>query len=257
MMDHLLPAGLDSALSRLARVPELLVALDFDGTLAPIVDLPGEARALPQARTAILRLLDTPGTRVAVVSGRALDSLDAVAELPETVDLVGSHGVEFRLGGSRTIVLLTDAERELLDRLHAAVSEVTFGIEGVWLESKPAGFAMHTRLANEASGSVAIREALKRSAEVPGATVRHGAKVLEFSVRSATKGDAINRLRQHAAGAPALFAGDDVTDEDVFAVLGPADVGLKVGPGSTLAAFRVPSPADVARALEVLADLRG
>jgi trehalose 6-phosphate phosphatase len=252
-----LPAGLEAALARLARVPELLVALDFDGTLAPIVDLPGEARALPRARAAILRLLDAPGTRVAVVSGRALDSLDAVAGLPETVDLVGSHGVEFRLGGSRTTVLLTQAESELLDRLHGVIGQVTFGIEGVWLESKPAGFAMHTRLASEAAGTFAVREALKRSAQVPGVTVRHGAQVLEFSVRSATKGDAIDRLRQHTAGAPALFAGDDVTDEDVFAVLGPEDVGLKVGPGPTLAAFRVQAPADVARALEVLADLRG
>src|SRR5690606_14197006 len=79
-----LPGSLDGALRELARVLLLLVALDFDGTLAPEVDSPEQARALPEAREAVLALMRLPNTRVALVSGRALKSLIAVAALPDT-----------------------------------------------------------------------------------------------------------------------------------------------------------------------------
>src|SRR5690606_5213008 len=75
-----LPGPLVAALDELSRVPRLLVALDFDGTLAPEVDSPDNARALPAARDAVLRLHAAPGTRVALVSGRALRSLIHVAQ---------------------------------------------------------------------------------------------------------------------------------------------------------------------------------
>src|SRR6188768_1124490 len=92
-----LPEPLVGALRELARTRTLLVALDFDGTLAPEVDDPARARALPAAREAVLRLLAMPRTRVAVVSGRAIESLEEVVDLPDNTLLVGSHGVEFRL----------------------------------------------------------------------------------------------------------------------------------------------------------------
>src|SRR5690554_7005804 len=92
-----LPEPLVGALRELARTKRLLVALDFDGTLAPEVDDPEHARATPEAREAVLRLLDLPNTRVALVSGRALRSLEQVAGLPDNVLLVGSHGIELRL----------------------------------------------------------------------------------------------------------------------------------------------------------------
>jgi trehalose-6-phosphatase len=69
------PAELQAALEALAATDRLLVALDFDGTLAPTVDRPEDARAVPAAREAIQRLVALEDTWVAYVSGRALDSL--------------------------------------------------------------------------------------------------------------------------------------------------------------------------------------
>ena len=88
--EHLpgVPDRLVAALHELASTGRLLVALDFDGTLAPEVDDPAHARALPEAREAVLRLLALPGTRVALVSGRALGSLEEVAQLPEVAGVV-------------------------------------------------------------------------------------------------------------------------------------------------------------------------
>jgi len=86
--------------------------------------------------------------------------------------------------------------------------------------------------------------------------VRGGKNVLEFSVRSTTKGEAIEHLRTYTKATAVFFAGDDVTDEDGFAALDADDLGLKAGEGQTLANHRVKGPIEVARALTLLADLR-
>lgn len=252
-----LPEPLVTALGELARVHRLLVALDFDGTLAPEVDAPENARALPAARDAVLRLHAAPRTRVALVSGRALRSLIHVAEMPDDVLLVGSHGIELRLDDPDARIGLDTAELERVDVLHEVLSQVADSIDDVWLEAKPAGFALHTRLATEQNSRLAHLVALREAtAELDDLTIRKGKNVLEFAVRSTTKGEAIEHLRRYTAADAVLYAGDDVTDEDAFAALQPGDLGLKSGPGDTLAAFRVGGPDEVAQALAALADLR-
>jgi len=252
-----LPEPLIGALRELARAKRLLVALDFDGTLAPEVDDPLAARALPEAKAAVLRLQAMPNTRVALVSGRSLTSLIHVADVPDSVLLVGSHGIELRLDNADREVSLDTAELRQVDALSTVLGEVADSVDQVWLEPKPAGFALHTRLATDANSRhahlVARKEVL---AEVDDVTVREGKDVLEFSVRSTTKGEAIEHLRQYTSADAVFFAGDDLTDEDAFAALTADDVGLKSGEGSTLANFRVPGPTQVARVITLLADLR-
>jgi len=252
-----LPEPLVGALRELARTKKLLVALDFDGTLAPEVDDPERARALPEAREAVLRLLAMPHTRVALVSGRALDSLERVSQLPDNALLVGSHGIELRLDNPEDGLALNEIERRNVELLHEVLGEVADAIDQVWLEPKPAGFALHTRLATAANSRVAHLVARSEAtAELQDLTVRSGKNVLEFSVRSTTKGEAIEHLRTYTDASAVFFAGDDVTDEDGFAALGADDVGLKAGDGATLANFRVKGPIEISRALSLLADLR-
>ena len=86
----------------------------------------------------------------------------------------------------------------------------------------------------------------------PALTVRDGKNVVEFSVRDATKGDGLRALAERFSPDAVLFAGDDVTDEDALAVLGPDDVGIKVGWAPTIAPFRVADPAAVTAVLEHL-----
>jgi trehalose 6-phosphate phosphatase len=244
------------ALGRLATTAVLLVALDFDGTLSPTVDQPMGARMLPEAREALLRLVDLPDTRVALVSGRAITSLAEVAGMPDAVLLVGSHGVEYRIDGSAGIALTPD-ESATRATIHTVLDEVASGYENVAVEEKPAGFALHTRRATDADTEAANAEAARRvEAEAPDAFSRTGKDVLEFAVRDASKGDGLDRLRAMTGATAVLFAGDDVTDEDGFAVLGPDDFGLKCGPGTTAAAYRVADPAAVAHLLGDLAELR-
>lgn len=252
-----LPEPLIGAMRELARTKRLLVALDFDGTLAPEVDDPEQARATPEARAAVLRLLRMRDTRVALVSGRAIRSLEHVADLPDNALLVGSHGIELRLDTPDVRLSLDTAELAQVGVLGDVLGEVADSFDEVWLEKKPAGFALHTRMATEHDSRVAHLVARSEtSAEIDDLTVRSGKNVLEFSVRSTTKGEAVQHLREYTDATAVFFAGDDVTDEDAFAALGPDDLGLKSGEGSTLANFRVPGPTQVARALGLLADLR-
>jgi trehalose-phosphatase len=84
----------------------------------------------------------------------------------------------------------------------------------------------------------------------PEVGVIEGKKVVELTTAARTKGDAILEL---AGGRPALYIGDDTTDETVFAVLGPLDVGIKVGEGETEAPYRVEDVDGVVTILEKIA----
>jgi trehalose 6-phosphate phosphatase len=257
MTERGLSRELVGALLELARVPRLLVALDFDGTLAPEVDDPEQARAIPEARAAVLSLLDLPNTRVALVSGRSLASLEQVSDLPDSALLVGSHGIEIRLDHAGDTVKLDTSEMHQVSVLNDVLGEVADSFDQVWLESKPAGFALHTRLATDHNSRVAHLVALSEAtAEIENLKIRRGKDVLEFSVRGETKGDALEHLRAYTSANAVFYAGDDVTDEDAFSALGPDDLGLKSGTGDTLAAHRVPGPHQVAQVLALLAEFR-
>lgn len=256
MTSETLPATLEKALQAIAQTPMLLVALDFDGTLAPEVDSPGDARAIPEAVSAVRRLLTLPDTRVALISGRAAASLIEVAQPAAEVLLVGSHGVETRLDTAEVQLELSDDERDRVAALRRTLDEAIDGLAQVWIEVKPAGFAVHTRLASEQDTRIAHERVMAGTAAVGPLTMRSGKNVIEFSVREDTKGDAVRRLRRHVAATAVFFAGDDVTDEDGFQALVPGDLGLKVGPGETHATVQMDEPADVARVLHRLAELR-
>jgi trehalose 6-phosphate phosphatase len=257
MTERGLTRELVGALHELARVKRLLVALDFDGTLAPEVDDPEQARAIPEARAAVLTLLELPNTRVALVSGRSLASLEQVSDLPDNALLIGSHGIEIRLDHAGDIVKLDTSEIQQVSVLNDVLGEVADSFDQVWLETKPAGFALHTRLATDHNSRVAHLVALSEAtAEIENLKVRRGKDVLEFSVRDETKGDALEYLRAYTSANAVFYAGDDITDEDAFGALGPDDLGLKSGTGETLAAHRVAGPFQVAQVLALLAEFR-
>lgn len=237
---------LRAALVEAAAADRLLVACDFDGTLAPIVAVRDEARALPESVGSIASLAALDGTTVAVISGRALRDLAAVAGMPESVLLVGSHGAELDDEPGDEVLARRD---ELLDDVRA----VTAGVPGVDLEPKPVGVAVHVRAAARTDAAAVIDALRAGPASSPGVVALAGKEVLELSVVSTDKGEALDVLRRRASATTTVFLGDDVTDEAAFARLHPGDVGIKVGPGATGAEHRVPDPHVVADVLAILA----
>ena len=244
-----LPPDLTSALDEAAATPHLLVASDFDGTLAPIVDNPADARPLPLAAEALIALAELPSTDVVLVSGRALAILREYSGMPASVHLVGSHGAEFDSGFAH------DVDDALLATITADLEAIGRGKPGVTVETKPASVALHVRNASPADGAAAL-EAARAVGEAAGAEITAGKAVLEFAVISTDKGEAVDILREQTDATAVTFFGDDVTDENAFRRMREADIGVKVGSGETLARYRVSSPDDVAAALAHLLERR-
>jgi trehalose 6-phosphate synthase/phosphatase len=254
-----LPLGLVTALEGFSMRPSLLIALDFDGVLAPIVAVPEEARALPQSREHLAALVGSPGVRLALVSGRTLADLRRVASPPSGTLLVGSHGAELSdpVIGSQSQTELDDEARQLLDRVVAELGRISTDWPGTNVEIKPHGAVLHTRQADRDVAAKATQEALDGPAGLPGVHLTQGKEVVELSVVAVTKGTALRQLRELTGADAVLYAGDDVTDERAFAVLdGDAgDVSVRVGTGETAADHRLGSPDEVSAMLGLLVDL--
>jgi len=241
-----------AAVRRIAATGHLLVAMDFDGTMAPLVDHAGDARALPRSAAAFAALTKLPRTTTALISGRALDSLRAVASPPEETLLIGSHGAEVWMGPGSSELMLDDAQRELLAEVRRELEGIVEQAPGTLLEDKPAGVVLHTRLASDDVAEDAVAAARAVLQDRRGVFLKTGNRVLETSVVNASKGEGIAFLRQAAGATAVAFAGDDTTDEDALASLVPGDLGVKVGLDFTQAEFRVEAPVHICELLEAL-----
>ncbi|MFD6135042.1 trehalose-phosphatase [Isoptericola sp. NPDC056618] len=258
----------DRATPRVAR----LVALDFDGTLAPLVDDPSASTMTPAARAAVDRLAALaarqapPGgdeLRLALVSGRNLTDLADRSAAPAGTYLVGSHGAETGRVAAHGVdavpLRLTEAQADTLERLREGLQDAVDGRRGAWVQDKPSAAVLHTRLSGPDDARAAAADADAVAARL-GLHAMHGKDVVEIAVVPTSKGVAVERLREELEEGDdrlrglVLYAGDDTTDEAAFEVLGPDDLGVKVGAGPTLATERVADADALAALLERLAD---
>lgn len=246
-------ADLNRHLDEIAQTPLLLVASDFDGTLAPIVSDPNMAEANRESLVALRALEAMPQTHVSIISGRSLRDLAVRMGQPEEAHLIGSHGSEFEAGFA---LPLPPGADELLSRVKADLHEISLDTPGSLVEEKPAGLAFHYRNAEEAAAQTALERVALGPARANGVHVRHGKKVIELSVVETNKGQALEQIRQRLGARAVLFLGDDTTDEDAFATLGGPDVGIKVGDGPTRAKYRIRDTVEAAQVLARLAEKR-
>jgi trehalose 6-phosphate phosphatase len=241
--------GLAAALDALPH--PWLVALDLDGTLAPIVARP-ELTELAHGATEALAGLVASGVPVLVVSGRSLDDL-ARFPWPSGVQLVGSHGLEL---ADEAPVALDVEEAALLGRLGGLAEQLAASVPGCWVEHKPLSLVLHTRTATDRDAAATVTLQLAAEADrIDGVHQRSGHEVLELAVRRPSKAAAVARLRATSGATSVVFVGDDVTDEEVFREVAPPAVTVKVGDGPTAAAHRVAAPTDVVDLLRRIAVL--
>jgi trehalose 6-phosphate phosphatase len=225
----------------------LLVAFDFDGTLAPIVPVPARARM----RAGTRRLLADAARRypVAVVSGRALpDVADRLRGVPLRV-VFGNHGLEHdaaRATPSRRVA-----------RWVASLRAALGGWPGVVVEDKGHSVAVHYRGAPDRARA---RRAIEQAAgTLRGARVLGGLEAVNvLPGRTVHKGTALRRAMTICRCERAIYVGDEHTDEDAFAALGPDRLlGVRVGASrGTHARFHLRSQAEVDDLLRALIRLR-
>lgn len=239
-------------LAELARplLDTALVAFDVDGVLAPLVDHADDSELMPGVRDRLRALADR--TTVAIVSGRAIESLERLFAFPEGVHVVGSHGLEVRGAAAPA---LDDDERYTFDQLEIIATRGAIAAgDGAWLEYKPASVVLHTREADPVLAGPAVEAVTNLARMIDGAQVTPGSDVVELLARSASKGSALLALAGRHGRSPIVYLGDDVTDEEAFRTLGDDDLTVRVGPGESAARFRLGGPADVADLLARLTD---
>jgi trehalose 6-phosphate phosphatase len=213
--------------------------LDFDGTLVELAETPGAIRVPAALGPALDRLRHRLGGRLAIVSGRSLADLER--HLPAAgIAFAGSHGLELQLAGGPRLPLSAPIG---LDDVRVRVEAFAAATPGLIVEGKPAGIALHYRLApGEGPRADAFMSALARE---KGFDLQRGAMVAELRPAGATKGDALKAFMTEPgfAGARPWFVGDDLTDEHGFAAAASlAGAGILVGPArDTAARYRLDS----------------
>lgn len=240
------PPAVLAALVATAPRP-LLVGLDVDGVLSPLVPHPDQSALLPGILDTLVGL--AASTDVAVVSGRSVADLTRFA-FPAGITVLGTHGLERR--GADPVVL-TPEEQAVFGRLSALSEQAARRAgTGAWVEVKDAALVLHVREADPRSGESAVTWLTERVNGTPGVSMKLAKSVVELFPRATSKATAMVALRDEHDAASVVFVGDDVPDEEVFATLADRDIGVKVGAGPTLAGHRLADPDAVLTFLRTL-----
>nr|WP_246325274.1 trehalose-phosphatase [Dissulfurirhabdus thermomarina] len=216
--------------SALRRAPARGLFLDYDGTLAPFRVERDRAVPYPGVREALAEILRGGGTRLVVVSGRAVADLLPLLALDRPVEIWGAHGFErLRPDGRHEVQELPPALRNGLDAARRWAAE---HLEPERFEEKPGCLAVHWRgLPADAARALEgrVREAWTPVAREAGLALRPFDGGLELRSPGWTKGSVVERLlAEMAPGAAAAYLGDDDTDEDAFRALGPGGLSVLV-----------------------------
>jgi trehalose 6-phosphate phosphatase len=240
---------LAAPLVRLARSGSLLLATDFDGTLAPVVRDPLRARPLPEAARALTQL--ALRTSVAVISGRDLANLSVQCPLPGVL-LLGSYGLEpWRVAGPSQLPQPHSNPSARLRRIAADLRRSTGHLEGVQVEIKTLGVAVHYRNAtNRRAAALALRPIVAQVAQREELELFRGRLVLELRDRhGGDKGTALVQLLVRIAPRGCVYAGDDLGDLPAMVQLhhrsADLELALAFGVLSTEAPEQVRAEADL------------
>lgn len=218
---------------------------DIDGTLAELADTPGGVRLDAGLRTLIQRLHAATGGAVALISGRALPDIDGLME-GVRLPAAGQHGTERRDAAGHITHHAVPTDK--LDRAHARLAQAVAGHPGLLLEHKGLSLALHYRRAPRLGGYAhrLVRSVLP---ELNGNyCVQAGKRIVEIKPAGKDKGGAVLEFmaEEPFRGRPAVFVGDDLTDEYGFAAVNRLKgYSIKVGPGRTAARYRLPNVAAV------------
>lgn len=221
-----------AALIELSRTPEgraglatlidapatSLVALDFDGTLAPIVPDPSTSQLLPDGHDVLRALAANVGV-LAIVTGRQAAEVVRLGRLDQIPDLVveGQYGIEQWRDGE----LRSPEPDPAVAELHGELQRLLVSADpGVWIEDKLLGLVVHTRRAADPVGELArVADDVVAAAESHGLEAHLGRNVVEIRTPGIDKGGAVRRLIEEFDPATVLVGGDDIGDLPAFAAV--------------------------------------
>jgi trehalose-phosphatase len=256
MVDDLPVSSTEEVLEAVPGLRESVLLLDFDGCLSWLVDDPHDAVPADGAVEALERIATT--TRLVLVSGRPVSFLRTVVPGELGVAYAGGHGAEYARGTDEVAPLVdVDTVRGHRDRAVEDLEDLLADAPGWYVEVKPTGVAVHSRRAEDPDAYMEeVREVLGRHTGDDDMVVLPSHEVLELRPSGVDKGTAAEHLLGDDERIP-VSLGDDVTDEDMFAVaVARGGMAVMVGtePRRTHARHRVPDPDAVVAVLQAWAD---
>ncbi|MHB9155376.1 MAG: trehalose-phosphatase [Endomicrobiales bacterium] len=222
----------------------LFIFIDYDGTLVPIRSAPGEAVLSKTARKTLKEVSETPGVRVAVVTGRSLKDIKGRVGL-KNIAYAGNHGLEIEGPGIPETAVAGASSRELIRRIGAALKRRVLPVRGTLVEDKGLTLSLHYRRVRpkEVPQVLSVfKETVRPYLKMKKIKVSQGKKVLEVRPPADwDKGRAVRWILARAgAFAFPVYLGDDVTDESAFKALRKTGMTVFVGkPGPTAAEYRL------------------
>jgi trehalose 6-phosphate synthase/phosphatase len=236
-----------------------LILLDYDGTLIRFYDKPQDAIPNQRIKETLSALAENPFNKVVIISGRDAATLNKwFGHLP--IDIAAEHGLKYKKSESSTWVTLNKTQSLWKNKVIELFNRYTKDISGSFIEEKEHTVAWHYRMSDD----VNIEELktnltkellwLKQENEFD---VLLGNKVLEVKSSAGNKGSFVKKLLDKEQYDFVLALGDDVTDEDMFAVLNKEhQYAIKVGLTATQARFNVLNVNVVLSFLEYLCVLK-
>ena len=219
---------------------------DVDGTLAPIVDRPGDA-SVPERARGLLKQLARDYAMVACISGRRAEDARRVVGLDELV-YSGNHGFELLRPGEsepRPDPSL-DGHDEDASRFVRGLDQRELEKAGIRIEDKGAIIALHWRGAENEGAAESLAHEIASEAEWQELVPHRGRKVLEIRPNVAVnKGIAVAALVPMRPIDMALYAGDDRTDVDAFKALRMLQEDGKLGTVVCVAVASDEAPSEV------------
>jgi trehalose 6-phosphate phosphatase len=209
-----------------ASADRAVVCLDFDGTLAPIVDDPKQARIHPDAPQVLVDLAEHVAA-IAVVTGRPVRQAVALGDLDEIGASIASHGKDFHVLGQYGNERWSARNRQVLSPrpprgLATLISELPEllrreGLGDAHIESKGLAVAVHTRRLDDPAGAQErLTPVLERAAARYGLVTEPGRMVVEIRASGMDKGNAVRTLQKELHADAMMFAGDDLGDVEAF-----------------------------------------
>jgi trehalose 6-phosphate phosphatase len=245
------PLFSDAGRQRLDQISRdrLLCAFDFDGTLAPIMSRPEEVRLPGAVREKLLRL--SVHAPVAIITGRALDDIWKLLDFTPAF-VVGNHGMEGVPGWEERAAVHERHCATWKAQLEQVLANAT-GTDGIAIEDKRYSLSVHYRAAPDPVRAAAfLDEACAGLAPKPRLVA--GKCIVSLVGEDAWhKGNALEALMEMTGASGAVYAGDDVTDEDVFRIRRPDLLSVRVEHSTASAAeFFVPHSQDMEQLLDDL-----
>jgi trehalose 6-phosphate phosphatase len=247
---------LSAALEGLLGAPERAAVLcDLDGTLAPIVQRPGDA-AVPEPAREALRAIAARYALTAVISGRRASDAKRLVGI-DGIAYSGNHGFELLLAGEsepRPYPSL-DGHEEDAPRFVASHDAAQLEKAGIRVEDKGAIVALHWRGADNEGVSESLASELANEADWQGLVVHRGRKVMEIRPNvPINKGIAVAALIPAAPVSAALYGGDDRTDVDAFIALRTLVEDGELESSTCIAVSSDEAPPEVTAAADLVVD---